>query len=291
MSDLAAFLRQNGQKLFKTATISMQNKYMEEQCIIVDEQDKPLRPGTKRFCHSSETCKQNGQKLFKTATISMQNKYMDEQCIIVNEQDKPLRPGTKRFCHSSETCKMYFFLFFSVTLHRAFSVFLFTSSQNMILQKRSAQKITFPSMWTNACCSHPLWNSYEMSVEEGDIGVRRAAKRKLNHELGIETVDIEKMEVMGRFLYKSIMHNNKWGEHEIDHALVIRDFDVEQLRRNPEEVDEIAIVSPKKLDEMMKSMFFFSFSLIIKLFLRMESLFKNGCEPTGIRTTSLHIRT
>lgn len=51
------FLRQKGQHLFKTATINVQHKYLDEHCIIVDENDKPLRSATKRFCHSIETCK------------------------------------------------------------------------------------------------------------------------------------------------------------------------------------------------------------------------------------------
>jgi len=42
-------------------------------------------------------------------------------------------------------------------LHRAFSVFLFDmSTSELLLQKRASTKITFPNVWTNTCCSHPL---------------------------------------------------------------------------------------------------------------------------------------
>ena len=41
-------------------------------------------------------------------------------------------------------------------LHRAFSVFLFNSQNKLLLQQRAASKITFPKVWTNTCCSHPL---------------------------------------------------------------------------------------------------------------------------------------
>jgi isopentenyl-diphosphate delta-isomerase len=42
-------------------------------------------------------------------------------------------------------------------LHRAFSVFLFhPSTGKLLLQRRAIEKITFPGMWTNTCCSHPL---------------------------------------------------------------------------------------------------------------------------------------
>ena len=54
----------------------------------------------------------------------------------------------------------------------------------LLLQQRSRQKITFPEMFTNTCCSHPLYREEERGGEEG---VRRAAQRKLLHELGIPT--------------------------------------------------------------------------------------------------------
>ena len=42
-------------------------------------------------------------------------------------------------------------------LHRAFSCFLFDPKEGkLLLQKRAPEKITFPNMWTNTCCSHPL---------------------------------------------------------------------------------------------------------------------------------------
>ena len=51
-------------------------------------------------------------------------------------------------------------------------------------QQRSDAKITYPRMTTNTCCSHPLFIDSE--TESGDgIGVKRAAQRRLNYELGI----------------------------------------------------------------------------------------------------------
>jgi len=70
-------------------------------------------------------------------------------------------------------------------LHRAFSVFLFDSSNRLLLQQRSDEKITFPGYWTNTCCSHPL-NVEDEKDENNHLGVKRAARRKLYHELGIE---------------------------------------------------------------------------------------------------------
>lgn len=61
---------------------------------------------------------------------------------------------------------------------------------------------------------------------------------------------------MGRFLYKA-MHDDNWGEHELDYVIVLRDCDVKQIKPNPEEVEAIAVVaSMEELDEILKSIFF-----------------------------------
>jgi isopentenyl-diphosphate delta-isomerase type 1 len=69
-------------------------------------------------------------------------------------------------------------------LHRAFSVFLFDEQGRLLLQQRADEKITFPGFFTNTCCSHPLAIVDELE-EKGQLGAKRAAQRKLLHELGI----------------------------------------------------------------------------------------------------------
>lgn len=46
-------------------------------------------------------------------------------------------------------------------------------------------KITFPDCYTNACCSHPLYEIEGELEELNQLGIRRAAQRRLNYELGI----------------------------------------------------------------------------------------------------------
>ena len=102
-------------------------------------------------------------------------------------------------------------------LHRAFSVFLFNSKNELLLQQRATEKITFPDMWTNTCCSHPLGIPGEGGAElsEAVMGVKRAAQRKLDHELGIKAaqVPIEDFHFLTRIHYKA-PSDGKWGEHE-----------------------------------------------------------------------------
>ena len=102
-------------------------------------------------------------------------------------------------------------------LHRAFSVFLFDSQNRMLLQQRASEKITFPDMWTNTCCSHPLGVPGETGSEllEAVQGVRRAAQRKLNHELNIRTAQVpqDQFRFLTRIHYKAAS-DGKWGEHE-----------------------------------------------------------------------------
>ena len=102
-------------------------------------------------------------------------------------------------------------------LHRAFSVFLFDDQNRLLLQQRASEKITFPDMWTNTCCSHPLGIPTETGSNLADsiAGAKNAARRKLDHELGIkkEQVPVDEFRFLTRIHYKA-PSDGKWGEHE-----------------------------------------------------------------------------
>jgi isopentenyl-diphosphate delta-isomerase len=101
-------------------------------------------------------------------------------------------------------------------LHRAFSAFIFRPSDGqLLLQQRASEKITFPDMWTNTCCSHPLDDFAEEKVVEAQRGVRVAASRKLEHELGIpqRQTPIDEFQYLTRIHYLA-PSNGLWGEHE-----------------------------------------------------------------------------
>ena len=88
-------------------------------------------------------------------------------------------------------------------LHRAFSIFIFNTKNELLLQKRANQKYHSGGLWTNTCCSHP--RDKESTID--------AAYRRLNEEMGM-TCDLE---LKFNFIYKAKLDNNLY-EHELDHV-------------------------------------------------------------------------
>ena len=169
-----------------------------------------------------------------------QESLMAEAVIQVTEHDEVIGPISKLDSHHGEG-----------KYHRAFSVLLFDSSGRLLLQRRASHKITFPNVWANSCCSHPLYSDEEMELKDA-LRVKRAAIRKLEQELGIHPsqVPIEKFDFVTRMRYQS-RQDEEWIEREIDHCLVIHaDVDV---NANPNEVDEIMWVSQEELEKMLVS--------------------------------------
>ncbi|KAI4268651.1 MAG: hypothetical protein L6R38_007774 [Xanthoria sp. 2 TBL-2021] len=175
-----------------------------------------------------------------------QIRLMDEVCIVLDNDDNPIGSASKKVCHLMKNID-------EGLLHRAFSVFLFDSQNRLLLQQRASEKITFPDMWTNTCCSHPLGVPGETGAEldEAIQGVRRAAQRKLDQELGIQAkqVPLEKFQFLTRIHYKA-PSDGKWGEHEIDYILIIQS-DVDHTA-NPNEVQDTKYVSQEDLRQMFK---------------------------------------
>jgi len=91
-----------------------------------------------------------------------QNRLLSEECILVDENDKAIGHASKRECHLLARIREV------NLLHRAFSAFLFNERGDLLLQQRSSFKITFPLLWTNTCCSHPLFpNECEIDDNRG----------------------------------------------------------------------------------------------------------------------------
>ena len=115
----------------------------------------------------------------------------EQQVILVTENDEPIGTMEKMQAHQQGV------------LHRAFSVFIFDSKGNLLLQQRAAHKYHGGLLWTNTCCSHPY---PEEAVED-------AAYRRLQEEMGFST-PIKKI---FEFTYHARVENNLI-EHEYDHV-------------------------------------------------------------------------
>ena len=119
-----------------------------------------------------------------------QSEFMAENCILVDADDRVIGSASKMDCHSGEGIR-----------HRAFSVLLYDHDGRLLMQRRSQDKITFPGVWANSCCSHPL----DIEGENGEPvnGVMTAARRKLVQELGYAASTVAQLEFehIGSFEY------------------------------------------------------------------------------------------
>jgi isopentenyl-diphosphate Delta-isomerase len=113
------------------------------------------------------------------------------EVILVNENDEQVGTMDKLEAHRQ------------AKLHRAFSVFVFNSKGEMLLQQRAAAKYHSAGLWTNACCSHPA------PGEDTNM----AAQRRLQEEMGFTTSVVRIFD----FTYKAEFDNGL-VEHEFDHV-------------------------------------------------------------------------
>ena len=106
-------------------------------------------------------------------------------------------------------------------LHRAFSIFIFNSSGQMLLHRRALNKYHSGGQWTNACCSHPIPNK---PIED-------TLHERLQFEMGMNC----ELQFRFTFLYKAFVEPDL-QEHELDHIYFGMTDQIPQP--NPEEVAE-----------------------------------------------------
>ena len=109
--------------------------------------------------------------------------------ILVNSDDQEIGLMDKTLCHEDQG-----------KLHRAFSIFLFNRSGEVLIQQRATSKPLWGDFWSNTCCSHP----------RAGESIDSAASRRIEEELGIqaELSFIYKFEYQARF-------NEQLSENEL----------------------------------------------------------------------------
>lgn len=147
---------------------------------------------------------------------------MEELVILVDQNDHPTGEMEKIQAHTE------------AKLHRAFSIFIFNSSGELMLQQRALNKYHSPGLWSNTCCSHP--RPGEDTVD--------AAHRRLKEEMGFDCHFSEAFS----FVYKAPF-TNELTEHEFDHVF-IGISDTEPVLNK----DEAAAYRMVKIDDIRKEM-------------------------------------
>lgn len=146
---------------------------------------------------------------------------MSCQVILVDKQDKQIGLMPKLEAHEKGL------------LHRAFSIFVFNSRGEWLLQKRAFEKYHTPGLWSNACCSH------QVDGEDEEMGLNR----RLKEEMGL---NIDTFHKAFQFVYRAELDNDLI-EHELDHVYFANSDD--EPSPNPHEVCEWKYISPQDLRE------------------------------------------
>ncbi len=133
---------------------------------------------------------------------------IEENVILVNKDDEQIGLMPKMEAHEK------------ALLHRAFSVFVLNSKNEIMLQQRAQHKYHSPLLWTNTCCSHQ---------REGESNIQ-AGSRRLFEEMGFKT----ELKELFNFIYKAPFDNGL-TEHELDHVMI--GYYDEKPDINPEEVE------------------------------------------------------
>jgi isopentenyl-diphosphate delta-isomerase len=140
-----------------------------------------------------------------------------EHVILVDESDNEVGTMEKLEAHRKGV------------LHRAFSILIFNSTGELLLQKRAGKKYHSAGLWTNTCCSHPL---------PGEA-MEAALGRKLEQEMGISAP----LTFAYKFIYKASLGD--LTEYELDYVYIgVSDV---APNVNPEEVAEWRYVSPAQI--------------------------------------------
>lgn len=147
-----------------------------------------------------------------------------EHVVLVDADDRPTGTAGKIAAHRAGA------------LHRAFSVLIWNSAGEMLLQRRAPGKYHSGGLWTNACCGHP---------RPGEL-VDRAAARRLGEELGFDCP----LEEIGTLTYRADVGHGL-VEHEFVH--VFRGLHDGAMALDPQEVCEVRWVTPETLSRALET--------------------------------------
>lgn len=145
----------------------------------------------------------------------------EDRLILVDADDNILGYDDKAACHRGDG-----------KLHRAFSVFIFNSAGEVLMQKRSALKPLWPLYWSNSVCSHPRKGEADMD----------AAHRRLKEEIAIDAP----LQFLFKFQYQA-RYKDVGSENELCSVYIGRSD--QTITANPDEIAEFRYIEPAVLDK------------------------------------------
>lgn len=151
--------------------------------------------------------------------------FDSEELILVNENDEEVGHLDKSSCHDGDG-----------VLHRAFSLFIFNTRGELLLQQRSGEKRLWPLYWSNSCCSHP---------RRGET-MEQAIHRRLKQELGVDA----ELEYLYRFQY-SAQYEDLGSERELCWVYAGRCDAQPEINRN--EIEDWRFVTPATLEAELET--------------------------------------
>lgn len=157
--------------------------------------------------------------------MNKQVSFDNEPLILVDASGTPIGTKPKLECHLGQGI-----------LHKAFSVFVFNSRQEVLLQRRSAEKMLWPSYWSNSCCSHPRVN------EKDEIA---AVERRVAEELGLEVSNLTRhFDFEYQATYKDV--GSEW-----ERCSVFTASSDARVQVNPREIEDIRWVASAELADLL----------------------------------------
>jgi len=140
---------------------------------------------------------------------------IEDAVVLLSDAGLPIGAASRLGIHTDDT-----------PLHLAFSSYLFDDQGRLLVTRRALHKRTWPGVWTNSCCGHPL---------PGEDGAE-AVRRRVVEELGVEIDDLTL--VLPDFRYRATDANGV-VENELCPVWVGR-VDAGLIDPDPDEVAEHA---------------------------------------------------
>ena len=147
-----------------------------------------------------------------------------DHVVLLDADGRPSGTADRMAVHTTDT-----------PLHLAFSCYLVDDDGRTLMTRRALSKRTWPGVWTNSCCGHPL----------PDEPLEQAVARRVHEELGVHVNAIRPL--IPDFRYQAVDASGI-RENEVCPVFVAT-FDGE-LAPHPDEVMESRWVDPQDLVEV-----------------------------------------